>query len=166
MKGPISDDELEEIIKKFRPIITFKVIKSIGNRTQDWEDIANEIISNVIQNIKTGKFRGESSVGTFIYTITQRRIIDHIRKKSRILKHAPEAEPYPQPHVHFENKEKVETLANAIKSLKPKYKEILYLYYYKDLSRDEVAHKLGIPTNRVSERVNYAQKLLKKILQP
>lgn len=166
MKGPISDAELEEIFNKYRPIITFKVIKSIGNRTPDWEDVANEIISNVIQNVKSGKFRGESSIGTFIYTITQRRIIDHIRKKSKILRHAPEAEPYPQPHVHFENKEREETLANAIKSLKPKYKEILYLYYYKDLSREEVARKLGIPTNRVSERVNYAQKLLKKILQP
>jgi RNA polymerase sigma-70 factor (ECF subfamily) len=166
MIGSITDIELDEIITKYRPIITFKVKKSIGGQTPDWEDIANEIITNVIDKVKSGEFRGESSIGTYIFTITKRRIIDHIRGKSKILRHAPEVDPFPQPHVYFENKEKAETLANAIESLKPKYKEILYLYYYKDLSREEVAQKLGIPPNRVSERVNYAQKLLKKILKP
>ncbi len=162
----MTDIELDEIITKYRPIITFKVKKSIGGQTPDWEDIANEIITNVIDKVKSGEFRGESSLGTYIFTITKRRIIDHIRGKSKILRHAPEADPFPQPHVYFENKERAETLANAIESLKPKYKEILYLYYYKDLSREEVAQKMGIPPNRVSERVNYAQKLLRKILKP
>jgi RNA polymerase sigma-70 factor (ECF subfamily) len=166
MTGSMTDIELDEIITKYRPIITFKVKKSIGGQTPDWEDIANEIITNVIDKVKSGEFRGESSIGTYIFTITKRRIIDHIRGKNKILRHAPEADPFPQPHVYFENKEKAETLANAIESLKPKYKEILYLYYYKDLSREEVAKKMGIPPNRVSERVNYAQKLLKKILKP
>lgn len=162
----MTDIELDEIITKYRPIITFKVKKSIGGQTPDWEDIANEIITNVIDKVKSGEFRGESSIGTYIFTITKRRIIDHIRGKSKILRYAPEADPFPQPHVYFENKEKAENLAKAIESLKPKYKEILYLYYYKELSREEVAQKLGIPPNRVSERVNYAQKLLKKILKP
>jgi RNA polymerase sigma-70 factor (ECF subfamily) len=162
----MTDIELDEIIAKYRPIITFKVKKSIGGQTPDWEDVANEIITNVIDKVKSGEFRGESSIGTYIFTITKRRIIDHIRGKSKILRHAPEADPFPQPHIYFENKEKAETLANAIESLKPKYKEVLYLYYYKDLSREEVAQKLGIPPNRVSERVNYAQKILKKILKP
>ncbi|MCK4337572.1 MAG: sigma-70 family RNA polymerase sigma factor [Candidatus Aminicenantes bacterium] len=166
MIGSMTDIELDEIITKYRPIITFKVKKSIGGQTPDWEDIANEIITNVIDKVKSGEFRGESSLGTYIFTITKRRIIDHIRGKSKILRHAPEADPFPQPHVYFENKERAETLANAIESLKPKYKEILYLYYYKDLSREEVAQKMGIPPNRVSERVNYAQKLLRKILKP
>lgn len=162
----MTDIELDEIIAKYRPIITFKVKKSIGGQTPDWEDVANEIITNVIDKVKSGEFRGESSIGTYIFTITKRRIIDHIRGKNKILKHAPETAPFPQPHIYFENKEKAETLANAIESLKPKYKEVLYLYYYKDLSREEIAQKLGIPPNRVSERVNYAQKILKKILKP
>jgi RNA polymerase sigma-70 factor (ECF subfamily) len=56
-------------------------------------------------------------------------------------------------------------MAEAIRKLKPKYREVLYLYYYKELSREEVAQKLGITTRRVSERVNYSQKLLKKLIQ-
>lgn len=154
--------DFDEIIAKYKPIISFRVKKSIGAQTPDWEDIVNEIILNVIEKLRSGKFRGDSSLGTFIYTIASRRIIDHIRQKNKILKYAPEPNPYPSPHEHVENKERAESIAKILDKLKPKYKEILYLYYYKELSRVEVARLLNISPRRVSERVNYAQKLLKK----
>jgi len=154
---------LEEIYAKYRPVISFRVKKSLGASNPDWEDIVNEIITNVIEKIKKGEFRGESSIGTFIYTITSRRIIDYIRQKTKVLKHAPEPTPYPDPHEHIENKERTELVARAIRKLKPKYRDVLYLYYYKELSREEVAKKLGITPRLVSVRVNYSQKLLKKL---
>jgi len=157
--------QLEEIFVKYKPIVTFRVKKSLGAFNPDSEDVANEIITNVIEKIKKGEFRGESSVGTFIYTITSRRIIDYIRQKSKVLKHVPEPASYPAPEEQIENKERAEMIAAAIKKLKPKYREVLYLYYYKDFSREEVAQKLGISPRRVSERVNYSQKLLKKLIK-
>jgi len=157
--------DLKEIINRYRPIISFRVKKSLGDSNPDWEDIVNEIITNVIEKIKKGEFRGESSVGTFIYTITSLRIIDYIRQKSKVLKHAPEPASYPDPHEHIENKERVELVAQAIKKLKPKYRDVLYFYYYKELSREEVAKRSGITPHRVSERVNYSQKILKKLIK-
>ena len=156
---------LEEIFAKYRPIVSFRVRKSLGAYTPDWEDVVNEIMTNVLEKIQKGEFRGESSIGTFIYTITSRRIVDHIRKKSRVLKHAPEPQPFAAPHEHVENKERATLIASAIQQLKPKYREVLYLYYYRELSRDEVAKRLGISPRRVSERVNYAQKLLRKLIK-
>ncbi|MBA7652706.1 hypothetical protein ES703_60545 [subsurface metagenome] len=82
-----------------------------------------------------------------------------------MLRHAPEPTPFPDPHEHVENKERAELITGAIKKLKPKYREVLYLYYYKGLSREEVAKKLSITPHRVSERVNYSQKLLKKLIK-
>jgi RNA polymerase sigma-70 factor (ECF subfamily) len=157
--------DLEAIVAKYRPIVSFRVKKSLGVTNPEWEDVVNEIIMNVIEKVKKGKFRGESSIGTFIYTITSRRIVDYIRKKSKVLKHAPEPDPFPAPHEEIEHKERAEMIASAIKNLKPKYREILYLYYYRDLTREEVAKKLGISPRRVSERVNYSQKLLKKLIR-
>jgi RNA polymerase sigma-70 factor (ECF subfamily) len=157
--------DLDEIVAKYRPVVSFRVKKSIGVRTPEWEDVVNEIMVNVIEKLKKGEFRGESSIGTFIYTITSRRIIDFIRSKSKVLKHAPEPNPYASPEENIENKERAEWIARGIEKLKPKYKEVLYLYYFKDLSREEVAQKLNITPRRVSERVNYAQKLLRKILK-
>lgn len=165
MSRSFTQAELDEIIAKYRPIITFKVKKSLGSGTPDWEDVVNEILTNVVEKLKKGDFRGDSSVGTFIYTITSRRIIDFIRRKSKVLKHAPEPDPFSSPVTLIENRQKAEMLANAISKLKPKYREVLYLYYYKELSREEVASLLGITARRVSERANYAQKLLKKIIE-
>jgi len=158
-------NQLEEVFVKYKPIVTFRVKKSLGAYNPDCDDVANEIITNVIEKIKKGEFRGESSVGTFIYTITSRRIIDYIRQKSKVLKHVPEPASYPDPQEQIEDKERAEMIATAIKKLKPKYREVLYLYYYKEFSREEVALKLGISPRRVSERVNYSQKLLKKLIK-
>lgn len=157
--------DLEEIVAKYRPVVSFRVKKSLGSSSPDWEDVVNEIILNVVEKIKKGEFRGESSIGTFIYTITSRRIVDHIRQKSRVLKDAPEPKSFPAPYEQLENRERAELIAGVLKKLKPKYREVLYLYYYRELSRAEVAKKLGISLRRVSERVNYSQKLLKKMIE-
>jgi RNA polymerase sigma-70 factor (ECF subfamily) len=157
--------DLDEVILKYRPVVSFKVRKSLGSYNPDWEDVVNEIITNVIEKIKSGEFRAESSIGTFIYTITCRRIVDYIRQKTKVLKHAPEPAVLPDPSKTVENEERSERIASCINRLKPKFKEVLYLYYYKELSREEVAQKLGISPRKVSERVNYAQKLLKKMLK-
>jgi len=158
--------DLEKITAEYRPLVTFKVKKSIGAHTPEWEDIVNEIMLNAIEKIKSGQFKGESSVGTFIYTITRRRIVDYIRRKKKIAtKYLPDSDPFPDPHEQIEDKERAELLAKKLEELKPKYKTILYLYYYKDLSRKEVAKRLGISPRNVSERVHYAQKLLKKLMK-
>ncbi len=156
---------LDEIVIKYRPVVSFKVKKSLGIQTPDWEDVVNEVITQVIEKVSKGEFRGESSIGTFIYTITSRRIIDHIRQKTKVLKGVPEPKPLPDPCESAENREKARILAEAIHRLKPKFREVLNLYYYKELSRDEVAERLGISPRRVSERINYAQKLLRKMIK-
>ena len=157
--------DLDEIIVKYRPILSFRIKKYLGHQNPDWEDVVNEIITNVIEKIKKGEFRGDSSIGTFIYTISSRRIVDYIRQKSKTLKHIPEPKNFPAPEQEFESRERAKTLTEAIEKLKPKYRKVLHLYYYKGLSRNEVAEKLGISPRRVSERVDYAQKLLRKIIK-
>ncbi len=165
MKKEDNSYDLNKITSQYRPIVTYKVKKSIGSHTPEWEDIVNEIMLNTIEKIKNGEFKGESSIGTFIYTITRRRIVDYIRQKNKKLKKfIPEADPFPDPYIQIEKKERSEILAEKLEELKPKYKKVLYLYYYKGLARKEVAERLGISPRRVSERVHYAQKLLKKLI--
>lgn len=165
MKNKFSQSELKEIVKKYRPIVSFRVRKSLGTHIPDWEDVVNEIMVNTLEKIKSGKFRGDSSIGTFIYTITSRRIVDFIRKKNKVLQYAPEPSSFPAPNKNIENKERSKFVAKYLENLQPKYREIIYLYYYKELTRQEVAKKIGIPPRRVSERANYARKLLKKMMK-
>jgi DNA-directed RNA polymerase specialized sigma24 family protein len=74
-----NDLDLEAVVARFRPIISFKIRHALGWRNQDWEDVTNEVLTQVVAKIRSNEFRGESKIGTFIYTITCRRIIDYIR---------------------------------------------------------------------------------------
>ena len=78
MQKRVKDIDLDAIVAKYRPVVSFRVKKSIGVQTPEWEDVVNEIMINVVEKLKKGEFRGDSSIGTFIYTITSRRIIDYI----------------------------------------------------------------------------------------
>jgi len=157
--------DLDQLVRDYRPIVGFKVKKALGGGNPDCEDLVNEVLMQAIEKIKSGEFRGESSIGTFIYTITCRRIVDHIRHKTKVLKEAPQIQALPDPHDQVERGEQAELLAEAIKKLKPRFRDVLYLYYYKELSREEVGKQLGITPAKVSELVNYAQKLLRKMLE-
>lgn len=159
------DIDLDQLVVQFKPVVGFKVRKTLGGGNPDWEDVTNEILLQVIEKVRAGEFRGESSIGTFIYTITSRRIVDYIRQKIRVLKGAPEGGTLPDPQEQVERDERAERLAEAIRGLKPRFRDVLYLYFYKEMSREEVAHRLGITPAKVSERVNYAQKLLKRLLE-
>jgi RNA polymerase sigma-70 factor (ECF subfamily) len=165
VNGHVQDIDLNDVVAKYRPVVSFKVRKSLGSQTPDWEDVVNEIMTQVVEKVTKGEFRGESSIGTFIYTITSRRIVDFIRQKTRVLKGGPEPAPWPDPCEDAEARERARLVAGAVQQLKPKFKEVLNLYYYQELSRDEVAARLGISPRRVSERLNYAQKLLRKMVK-
>ena len=54
---------LDEAILGYRPVISFRVRKALGSATPDWEDVVDEILTQAIEKVKTGAFRGESSVG-------------------------------------------------------------------------------------------------------
>jgi RNA polymerase sigma-70 factor (ECF subfamily) len=161
-KPPI---DLAAVVTQYRPVVSFRVKKALGSANPDWEDVVNEILTQAIEKVQSGEFRGDSSIGTFIYTIASRRIVDYIRQKTRVLRHAPEPNPYPDPHESVETRERADQISEVIRHLKPKFQKVLYLYYYQELPREEVARELGISPRRVSERVNYALKLVRKNLR-
>lgn len=49
----------------------------------------------------------------------------------------------------------------AMKNIDPKYKNILVLRYYQDLSYEDIAEVLNCPTGTVKSRLNYALKKLR-----
>jgi len=157
--------DLEELILRFWPQINYRVRNSLGFANPDWEDIASDVLIDIIEAIKKGKFRGESSIGTFIYVITSRRIIDYIRKKGKLPKSVAVEDQIPDPYESMESKEKSIFLAESIKKLKPRNADILYLYYYLGLSQVEIARIFGISKRWVNTLIKNSTKSLKKILE-
>ncbi len=157
--------DLEKIVLEFYPQISFRVKKSVGFNNPEWEDICSEIVISVVEALKSGRFRGDSSIGTFVYSITSRKIIDYIRKKSRPLKHAPEPSNSNDPHQDLEKKEREEIVSNALNKLKPKHADILYMYYFMDVPRQQIAEIYSLSPRWISEIIKSARNSLKRIIE-
>ncbi|HUU37885.1 MAG TPA: sigma-70 family RNA polymerase sigma factor [Candidatus Desulfaltia sp.] len=159
------DPEPTEILLKYWPQISFRVKNSIGRATPDWEDVASEILVGVIEALRRETFRGESSLGTFIYSITTNKIIDHIRRKKRTLNEIPEPGYVFDPYIHVKNQERVRLVARYIKELKPRYADILYLHYYLDLPQSEIAEIYGLSAGTMNKLIRAARNTLKKLMK-
>lgn len=57
-----------------------------------------------------------------------------------------------------------ETLVKAIMELKPKYKEVVLLFYYQDMKITDIAKALDAPESTISVRLRRAREALKKRL--
>ncbi|MCX6566886.1 MAG: sigma-70 family RNA polymerase sigma factor [Candidatus Aminicenantes bacterium] len=165
MPRPRPEIDLDAVVAHFRPIIGFKIRRALGWQNPDWEDLTNEVLAQTIAKVKAGEFRGDSKIGTFIYTITCRRIVDYIREKSKIAPRFPEEIDVSTAQNRLEEEERLRDLTAAVAALPPKYREVLDLFYYREMSREETALRLGITPAQVSERVYYACKLLQKSMR-
>ena len=56
-------------------------------------------------------------------------------------------------------------LVQEIQALKPKYKQVILLHYYQDLSVNEIARILGAPQSTISVRLRRAKAMLQKRLE-
>jgi RNA polymerase sigma-70 factor (ECF subfamily) len=155
----------EDILLKYWPQISYRVKNSIGRSTPDWEDVGSEILLAVVEALRKKTFRGESALGTFIYSITSHKIIDHIRQKRKVFIQMPEPVSGLDPYLHVENEERVKLIAKWLKRLKPRDADMIYLRYYLDLSQNRIGQIYGLSPGRVSVVIAEARTTLKKLME-
>lgn len=62
-------------------------------------------------------------------------------------------------------KEDYSNVRNAIMSLPPKHKDVIWLYYYEGCSTDEIARILDCPPSTIRNRLKDARNKLEKLLK-
>ncbi len=155
----------EELLLKYWPQIGYRVKNSLGRSTPDWEDVVSEILLDVIKALRRGTYRGDSSLGTFIYAVTTNKIIDQIRQKKKVLREVPELGRDFDPALDAEARERVGQVAGFLKKLKPKYADILYLHYYLDVPPSEIARIYGTSTGTMYKLIRKARTNLKGLVR-
>ena len=131
------------------------------------EDISQEVFIRAFRN--WAKFRGESTVKTWLIKITINLCRDHSRKKIVV---EPPIELGGEKINNEYNLEmevlkrinSTEILKNVL-TLPLHYREALFLYYYLDLNTLEIASASGIPEGTIRGRLHRARKLLKEQLE-
>ena len=166
------DSEAENyLFSRFKEKIQFLVrVRSRGNiPRQDQEDIISETQQAILLSLRKGGFdpgRGKP-LEAYIAGIASNFVGQYFRK----LKREKNNVDIDLQH-HVENpgnvlsnlidEERKRKLISCLQKLKLKYTEVLVLRIYENKSIEEIAKQLNLEPRRVSERINYALKLLLK----
>lgn len=131
------------------------------------EDVSQDVFIRAFRNWK--KFRGDSSVKTWLIRITINLCRDKMRLKSSSEK---PTDPFLiDGSSQFNVEEAVIKRMNNTSILKhvlklpQHYKEVLYLYYYLDLSTAEITKVIQSPDGTVRGRLHRARNLLGECLK-
>lgn len=130
------------------------------------EDAFQEVFIKVYKNFD--KFKKQSSEKTWIITITMNTCKDMLRiswfKKVIMLKDISDdsmSDASENVDIKVINKIENEKLLKEVMNLPRKFKEIIILYYYEELSTGDIGNMLKIPEGTVRSRLFRARTMLK-----
>lgn len=150
----------------------FQTIYAYLGNYEDALDLTQETFIRAYRSME--KFRGESSVSTWLYRIAVNLCKRHLSKKWRWTHiiagsaQAPDIEPAIRRVSSQEisadeaviKEERATTVQDQIQSLPPKYKTVIVLKYLQDLSYEEISDVLNIRVGTVKSRLNRAKQML------
>lgn len=156
----------EKLFEEYQQKIYALSFSLLQNR-EDALDVLQEVFIKIYNKISS--FNGESSLSTWIFTITKNTCYDHLRKNKRnpeeeIPENVTDTSPLPEDIL--QRKEARKAVRAALDTLPPKYKTVLLLREYGDLSYGEIAAVMKMSEGTVKSRISRARDyLLKEILK-
>lgn len=132
------------------------------------EDAAQEAFLQAWQHLPS--YRPGMSLRNWLYRIAVNAAIDMLRRNKQILPGSLEDMPLqdraPGPETVATREEQVAFIQKAVLSLPEASRAVLVLREYEGMSYQEISDALDIPLGTVMSRLNYARKLIKKMLEP
>lgn len=168
-------EAFSELIHKYQKRV-FNLAKRMTGNVHDAEDILQETLLKAVDNID--KFRGESSFGTWLYSIALNAGRAFLNKEKRadlqpIEEYLPAGEhgrhrdlfEWKDPHKVMEQRQLREFLDDAIDELRAEYSVPFILRYLEDLPVKEVARIMNLSEAATKSRILRARLFLRDKLQ-
>ena len=135
---------------------------------EDAEEVTQDVFIKIFKNIS--RFKGESSLSTWVYRITINTSLNHIRKKKRFKLfnnpvHTTEPVDFEHPGAQLENKENAIILYRVIDCLSNNQKTAFILSYIEELPRQQVADIMKISLKAVESLLQRAKKNMRLELE-
>ncbi|HYE56647.1 MAG TPA: sigma-70 family RNA polymerase sigma factor [Chitinophagaceae bacterium] len=160
-----TDRAIRSIYRQYFESLSIYVRQNSGSE-QDAEDVFQEVVVTFIELVNQDKFRGESSIKTFLYSLNRHIWLNELKKRGRMQ----------QRNIKFEQaKDQVESDVNeliaareaktqvmhVIEQLGEACKQVLIAFYYQELSMKEMLAFLPYENEQVVRNKKY--KCLKKL---
>ncbi|MGI8891913.1 MAG: RNA polymerase sigma factor [Bacteroidia bacterium] len=165
-----------ELMTRYRDSVYFMLLKMVNNR-DDAEDLTIEAFGKAFKNIK--QYTPDYAFSTWLFKIATNNCIDFIRRKKKqtlsidsgfdngdgnevTIDIRAEA---PDPEENMIKKQKGVAMREVVDRLKPRYKNLIELRYYKELSYEEIATELDLPLGTVKAQLFRAREFLYNMLK-
>ncbi len=123
---------------------------------QDAADVTQDVFLQLFRSL--GQFSGRSRFGTWLYRLTVNEALQHLRRDRHRRHRTLDWEPVDDSQL-LNNAEQREMLQRALQRLDPELRTIFLLREMEELSYDEIAEVLEIPTGTVGSRLNRAARV-------
>ena len=165
-----------ELMKLYRDSIYYILVKIVKN-TDDAEDLTLETFGKAFKYLD--KYSPQYAFSTWLFRIAVNNSIDFIRHKNNIpqcvdselsdyepeqlIEHT-QSEVTPTPEDHVMDKQRVEMLRLAVQQLPDKYRKVVELRYFEDLSYEEISERLNITLSNVKIQLLRAKNMLSQLM--
>ncbi|OYT16024.1 MAG: RNA polymerase subunit sigma-24 [Bacteroidetes bacterium 4572_77] len=175
LKG--SQDAYAELMKNYKDSLYFMLLKMTNNAT-DAEDLTIEAFSKAFKRIES--YSPKYAFSTWLFKIATNNAIDFIRKKKQrtlsIDRSYSSKEEGTNLSQHIESKgldpeetiikeQKIKLMRGVVEKLKPHYRTLIELRYFKEYSYDEIAQELELPLGTVKAQLFRAREFLFNVLK-
>ncbi|MDA1816564.1 sigma-70 family RNA polymerase sigma factor [Bacillus cereus] len=162
------EDLIDEIMNKYgQEVLQF--VYSYVNNKEVAEDVTQDIFVKCYKSLHT--YKGNSNLKTWLWRIAINHCKDYLKSwynKKVIVTEDDftymESQKESVEQIVIQNAED-SRLASAVMSLPIKYREVIYLFYYEELSIKEIATVIEVKGNTIKTRLKKAKELLKKGLE-
>lgn len=156
-----------KLMGNYRNAVYYTILKMVRN-VDDAEDLTIEVFGKAFKNIK--KFKKTYSFSTWIFRIATNHCIDFLRKKklntlsinvNQKNKSSIQIETQePNPQDLAIKAQRIRIVREFVELLPKKYKRLVKLRYFDELSYDEIAKKTESPLGTIKAQLYRAKELL------
>ncbi|WP_053362470.1 sigma-70 family RNA polymerase sigma factor [Bacillus sp. FJAT-27251] len=163
------EEIIDQLMQEYSDDILHLVYTYVKNRTTA-EDLTQEIFLKCYE--KLNQFNQQATLKTWVYRIASNHCKDYLRSwhyrkitlSDKILDYIPSNSKQVEEEIIANSEENI--LTNAVMNLPLKYREVVFLHYYEELSLAEISKITTVNINTIKTRLKRAKELLKdKIIQ-
>jgi RNA polymerase sigma-70 factor (ECF subfamily) len=165
-----------ELMNFYKDSIYFMLLK-MTNNPDDADDLTLEAFGKAFK--KLNQYTPDFAFSTWLFKIASNNCIDFIRKKKKNtfsidqpwenVDGSEVAHSIPSqtldPEKKFIEKQKIQLMREVVEKLKPKYRSLIELRYFKEYSYEEIAEELNLPIGTVKAQLFRAREFLFNILK-
>jgi len=163
-----------KLMSRYKDAIYFMLLKMVNNKN-DAEDLTLEAFGKAFKNLH--QYSPNFAFSTWLFKIATNNCIDFLRKRHGVyvsiennIENGDTEQPIklsssePNPEEKLIRIQKAILMRRIVHRLKPRYRILIELRYFREFSYEEIAHELKLPLGTVKAQLFRAREMLFKMI--